>query len=266
MSLKLVCIDLDGTLVGTAGSPTRTVWEAAHRARRSGLHLAISTARPGFGLAWDWAQRLDPDGWHQFQNGASLLHANSGTEQSTALTASAVHESAQHAASFGWVFEAYTARQYAAASDSDIARQHALLLGVPYVYGSYRELQQQILRVQYIVADHELDAALAVVPEDCSAVAATVPSIPGFQFVSITKAGVSKASGVHELARLNNVELAETMMIGDGRNDIPALLIVGQSVAMGNSHTDVLKVASHVVGHVDRNGVATALELAIKLQ
>jgi hydroxymethylpyrimidine pyrophosphatase-like HAD family hydrolase len=36
-------------------------------------------------------------------------------------------------------------------------------------------------------------------------------------------------------------------------------------VAMGNAHEDVFRVANHRVGHVDDDGVAEALDLAISL-
>ena len=72
--IRLVCLDVDGTLVGSAGQPTAGVWAAAARAREAGIHLAMCTARIAIGGAWSWAVHLDPDGWHLFQTGASIVH------------------------------------------------------------------------------------------------------------------------------------------------------------------------------------------------
>jgi Cof subfamily protein (haloacid dehalogenase superfamily) len=263
--LRLVCLDLDGTLVGSSGVPSEAVWAAAQRARGAGLHLAICTARLGSGSSWEWAIRLDPDGWHQFQTGASLRHTGTGATSSTPLPRGAGQECERLAAEHGWIFECYADTDYIVDSTHDVAVQHANLLGIPYVHRSLSSLVGDPLRTQWIVADADVDAALETVPDGCDASAATSPVIPGWNFVSITAQGVSKASGVAALAQLIGCDLSNTMMVGDGHNDIPAMEIVGHAVAMGNAHEDVFRVANHRVDHVDDDGVAEALDLAISL-
>ena len=70
--LPLICIDVDGTLLGSSGVPTDGVWTAAEAAIARGQHLAICTARVAVGPTWDYARRLDPAGWHIFHSGAAL--------------------------------------------------------------------------------------------------------------------------------------------------------------------------------------------------
>jgi Cof subfamily protein (haloacid dehalogenase superfamily) len=264
-NLRLVCLDLDGTLVGSSGVPSEGVWAAAERAREAGLHLAICTARMGSGSSWEWAMRLDPDGWHQFQTGASLRHTGTGDSSSTPLPPGAAQECDRLAAQHGWIFECYADTDYIVDSTHEVAAQHADLLGILYVHRPLTSLAGTALRTQWIVADSDVDAALAAVPNGCDASAATSPVIPGWNFVSITANGVSKASGVAALAQLIGCDLSNTMMVGDGHNDIPAMEIVGHAVAMGNAHPDVFAVANYRVGHVDDDGVAEALDLAISL-
>src|SRR6185312_6241632 len=83
--IRLIGIDVDGTLVGSTGSVHPRVWEAAAHARAAGIHLALCSGRPAFGVALDYARRLDADGWHAFQNGASILNLRSGQSQSRAI-------------------------------------------------------------------------------------------------------------------------------------------------------------------------------------
>jgi hydroxymethylpyrimidine pyrophosphatase-like HAD family hydrolase len=70
--IRLVCIDVDGTLLGTGGVLPR-VWAAIDRARAAGLRLALCSGRPAFGNTRALAERVEPRGWHVFQNGASIL-------------------------------------------------------------------------------------------------------------------------------------------------------------------------------------------------
>ncbi len=266
MALRLVCLDLDGTLVGASGAPTEAVWDAADRAREAGLHLAICTARLGSGSSWEWAQRLDPNGWHQFQTGASLMHTGRNETSSSPLPAGAAEQCEVVARQHGFVFECYADRDYIVDSDAEVAVLHAGLLGIPYVHRTLADLAGTPLRTQFIVPDSQLELALASVPDGCDASGATSPVIPGFHFVSITAAGVSKATGVAALARLAGCDLADVMMVGDGQNDVSAMQVVAHPVAMGNAHPDALAASRYRVAHVDNDGVAEALHLAIALR
>jgi Cof subfamily protein (haloacid dehalogenase superfamily) len=260
--LGLVCLDVDGTLVGHSGSPTAGVWAAAARARADGIHLAICTARLGLGSAWEWATRLDPDGWHMFQTGASIMHTASGETRSTPLPTGAVAAGEAIAADQGWVFEVYADTDYTVDDAASVAVSHAALLGVPFVRRPFDDLRGVPLRMQYIVTDADVDRACTLVPEGCVASSATSPIIPGFHFVSVTDASVSKASGVVALAAILELTLDQVMMVGDGQNDVSALEVAGHPVAMGNAHSDALAVAKYVVADVEHDGVAEALDLA----
>jgi Cof subfamily protein (haloacid dehalogenase superfamily) len=261
-----VCLDVDGTLVGASGAPTPGVWAAADRARAAGLHLAICTARLGRGTAWDWAVRLDPNGWHQFQTGASLMHTGSALTSSTPLPDGAAESCAAVAARNGWVFECYADADYIVDSDDSVAIAHAGLLGIPYVHRSLGQLNGIPLRTQFIVADKHVEAALNAVPSGCVGSGATSPVIPGYHFVSITAEGVSKATGVAALAELLGCELEDVMMVGDGQNDVSAMMVVGHPVAMGNAHSEPAAIAKYHVADVEADGAGEALDLAISLR
>jgi Cof subfamily protein (haloacid dehalogenase superfamily) len=265
MPLGLVCLDVDGTLVGSKGSPTDVVWAAADRARSAGVHLAICTARLGLGSAWEWAVRLDPNGWQLFQTGASIIHTGTRETRSTPLPEGAVAHCAALAAERGWVFELYADFDYVVDSADPIAAQHADLLGVKPVRRPVTDLQGVPLRAQMIVSDADVDAVAGLIPEGCAASSATSPILPGVHFVSITADSVSKASGVQALAALLGLSLDRIMMVGDGQNDVSALEVVTHSVAMGNAHPDAAAVAKYRVADVENDGVAEALDLARSL-
>lgn len=265
MPLGLVCLDVDGTLVGHTGNPTVGVWEAADRARAAGIHLAICTARLGRGSAWDWAGRLDPDGWHMFQTGASIMHTGTGQKHSTPLPAGAVAQGSAIALEHDWVFEVYADTDYVVDDAREVTVAHAALLGMPFAQRALSALRGEPLRAQYIVTDADVDLATSQVPDGCVASSATSPMIMGHHFVSITDASVSKASGVRSLASLLGLDLSRVMMVGDGQNDVSALEVAGHRVAMGNAHPDAISVANYVVTDVEHDGVAEALDLAIKL-
>lgn len=260
--IGLCCIDVDGTLVGHSGVVAERVWEAAAAARAAGIRLAICTGRPGFGIARTWATRLDPTGWHVFQNGASVIDVGSGHSRSTPLPHAIRDTLIARARAHGRVLEMYDDHGYAVERDEPRSRAHAALLRVPFALRAFAELTAPV-RAQWLV-DH--DALAEILAEPCEGVVAvpsTSPIMPDTTFVNMTATGVGKDSGVRQVALAYGVDLADVMMIGDAPNDLGALAVCGHPVAMADADARVVAVAHTVVPDADKGGVADALALAI---
>jgi hypothetical protein len=71
-AVKLVLVDVDGTLVGKDGVPP-CVWPRVEALRAKGVRLSLITGRPGRGETLGYARRLDPTGLHVFESGAVVL-------------------------------------------------------------------------------------------------------------------------------------------------------------------------------------------------
>lgn len=264
--IRVVCIDVDGTLVGASGEVPAAVWPAARKLRDAGIRLALASGRPAFGVAREYALGLDPDGWHVFQNGASLIHFASGQSRSAPLTASTITALIAQARARGRDLELYDDFGYAIESESLRARQHAALLGVPFVARALESQTGPIVRAQWLLPHDEVSAARAEAPAEIDFVPAGAIGMPDTTFVSMTATGVGKASALRALAELYSVELESLMFVGDGLNDVEAMKVAGVPVAMGNAEPEVKSVARHHVGHVDAGGLVEAMTLALALR
>ncbi len=260
--IDLVCVDVDGTLIGSSGQVLPAVWTAVDEARSRGARLAICSGRPAFGLTRALAQRLDPRGWHVFQNGASVVHLPSGRSRSVPVPSEAVDVLVHRARRTGRILELYSDGDYVVESTDERAVRHAGLLGVPFRPRGLGSLGAPAVRAQWVLP---LADEATVLAEDHGGLAlapSTSPVMPDTSFVGVTAPGVSKATAVRAVAREYGVPLDRVMMVGDGANDAEVMRIVGVPVAMGNAEPEIAALARHHVGHVDRGGLAEALALA----
>ncbi|HMN45921.1 MAG TPA: HAD-IIB family hydrolase [Povalibacter sp.] len=261
--MKLVGIDVDGTLVGASGEVPASVWDAAERARAAGIRLVLCSGRPAFGVALDYARRLDATGWHIFQNGASVLDLDSGGSRSTGLFAAARQALIAQSRRTGDVLELYTDRDYATESAVQWAKQHAELLGVPFRPRSFDTLEDAVVRGQWVVGHADVERVVRDAPAELEVAVSSSPLMPDAAFVGMTRAGVNKGTGLRAIAAEYGIDLRDVMYVGDSDNDLSALRIVGHPVAMANASPPVLEAASRVVGHVDDGALAQALQFAI---
>ena len=263
--LGLICIDVDGTLVGSSNEVLPQVWAAADRAVAAGMHLCLSTGRPAFGRALDYARRLDPQGWHIFQNGASIVNVGTGESLSESFPPASLLDLVATSRRLGRILEVYTDQDYATESDDQLAIDHAALLGVPYVRRDLLGLSGQVVRVQWVIPVAE-QAALTAEPHlGLSLHPAGSPAMPGTMFVSVTREGVSKGSAIRSVAARYGLSTSQVMMVGDGENDVAAMQAVGHPVAMGNAEAAAVAASRYRVATVDEAGLAEALDLALTL-
>jgi Cof subfamily protein (haloacid dehalogenase superfamily) len=263
VAVHLIGIDVDGTLVGSSGEVSPRVWEAAETARAKGIRLALCSGRPAFGVALEYARRLDPGGWHAFQNGASIVHLATGQSRSVVLPPAAVQSFIAEARASGNVLELYDDKGWVAESTAAWAQEHARLLGVKFDPRPFESLEGAAVRAQWLLTPAQARHMMSSTHPGLEVAQSTSPLMPDTQFVGFTREGVSKASAMRTIAEQYGVALKDAMYIGDSGNDLPALRVVGYPIAMANATPAVIAAASRTVASDDRGGVAEALQIAI---
>jgi Cof subfamily protein (haloacid dehalogenase superfamily) len=78
--------------------------------------------------------------------------------------------------------------------------------------------------------------------------------------VEVVPSGISKASGVAEVAGPLGIAAEDVVAFGDMPNDVPMLVWAGHGVAMGNGHPEALAVANEITAPNNDDGVARVLE------
>ncbi|MBX3142914.1 MAG: HAD family phosphatase [Trueperaceae bacterium] len=265
--IPLVVVDLDGTIVGADGQVRDCVWKAVSKLTDAGVRVAACTGRPGFGTARKIAERLGPNNPHVFQSGAQISFAEGPTLKTSALPGDALETIIEVSRRHNAVLELYTPMAVFVERKTKLSEDHAKLIGASAVVTDLSDVAagEPVVRGQWVVAAGQEAKLLAALPAGVTAVTASSPALPGVAFVSLTRAGVSKASAVAYIAEHQRVPLADVMAIGDSSGDLPMLEIVGHPRVMGNSSPELLERYPSV-GDVDECGAVTALEEALTLR
>jgi len=262
--IKLVLIDVDGTLFGPSGVP-QCAWEAAERARQAGLHLSICTGRPGRGFALEYAERLDPENFHIFESGAVIVSGHREVVRISALPVQSYQRLLSLSRLYEIPFEVYTAEGgfYRESQHPDLIA-HESLLGFGAELRNLDAIPGQIIRVQFIPRPTSewlvVREAIQNMPE-VEIHEATSPGILGAGFNSVTAVGVSKRAAAEWVATQLGVDLCQSAMVGDGENDLELIRCAGLGIAMGNAPESVRQAADMVVDKVEDCGLKQALDI-----
>ena len=79
-------------------------------------------------------------------------------------------------------------------------------------------------------------------------------------YLEIMAPGISKGAALRHLVGYFDLDVSEVMAIGDGPNDLDMLRTAGIGVAVGNAPPEVLAGVKYVVSSSDHDGVAEAVE------
>lgn len=262
--IKLVLIDVDGTLFGPTGVP-QCAWDAAARARAAGLHLSICTGRPGRGFALEYAERLDPDGFHIFESGAVIFSGHREPVKVSVLPQASYRTLLELSRIHGIPFEVYTAESgFFRESEHPDLLAHERMLGFGAELRNLETVPGQIIRAQFVArpspAWQAVRAAVLAMPE-VALHEATSPGILGVSFSSVTASGVSKRAAAEWVAAQLGLDLSQCAMIGDGENDLELIRAARLGIAMGSAPEAVKQAADFVVGPVDACGLEQALDM-----
>jgi Cof subfamily protein (haloacid dehalogenase superfamily) len=130
----------------------------------------------------------------------------------------------------------------------------------PPVVGPLAEIIRQpavklLAKDRTAVPDEFMQAAASLLTGRC-----TVTHSSRTALLEISAFGVTKATGLEQVARSLGIDRSEVAVIGDMPNDLPMYDWAGHTFAVANAHPAVLAAADHVVASNDNDAVAQLIE------
>ncbi|MCR2812478.1 Cof-type HAD-IIB family hydrolase [Microbacterium sp. zg.Y1090] len=260
--IRLIAVDMDGTLLDPAGRIPDGLWPLLDRLRERGIAFApasgrqLATLQRSFGAA---GRDLD----YIAENGAYVVRE--GTEVSSdaldpVFVRDVILRLRGHVAAGDLrigIVVCGKESAYIEGSDpvfrAEVEKYYARLT----VVDDLRAVDDQVLKLA--VFDHDGgEAHTAPLLTDVAATHQVVVSGP--HWVDIMNAGVNKGVALRNLQQALGVDRAQTAAFGDYLNDIELLQVADWSYAMADAHPDVVAVANHRAPSNAEHGVITTIE------
>lgn len=268
--IRLIAIDIDGTLLTPDGQITPRTRAAIEAAQRAGIIVTLATARRYFSTR-AIATELGLELPLIVYDGALIVNHPARTVLHSRVLAAGVAQQVVD------VFQQFAIQPIVQPCDcileevwtGPVEYDHLeLATYITLAKGRLRRLpyaqlcvgQADPLRVVAFTSEERIQRLLpAVSPLACSLHPISLGSY-GCAELALMHPTCSKASGVATLAAYYDIPLEQVMAIGDNTNDIEMLHAAGWSVAMGQAPEEVKAAARAVTGTNLEDGVALAIE------
>lgn len=255
----MVCLDVDGTLVDHDGAMSPAVKEAAHAVVAAGHEVVISTGR-SLGATLPVIRILGIEsGYAVCCNGGITVRIDMGLPDGYEVIDRRTFDPAPALIALR---QALPTAKYALEDNhgnflSTSRFQDASFGVVAQAVDFEKMLAATAVRLVVFSTDstaEEFGEAVAAI-----GLHGVTYSVGWTAWLDIAAEGVSKASALEMLREQLGFEVADTLAVGDGRNDIEMLGWAGRGVAMGQAPDEVKAAADEVTDSVDQDGLVLVL-------
>lgn len=268
MAIKMVAIDIDGTLINDNREITPKTVDAIKQASKQGVKIVLCTGRPMTGVQ-AYLDQLGLDN----RDDEYVVSFNGGLAQTTSKKV-VVDASISFNDYVDWenyclkegVHSQIETRDFIYTTNQDLSRYtiyESELVSMPVRYRALDEMariQNQYVIAKAMMVDDKatIDRALKDLPQELADRFSIVRSEDFY--LEFMHKSVSKGQALNRLCDELKIDASEVMALGNAQNDNSMIEFAGKGIAMGNSVPETLAIADEVTADNNHDGVAEAIE------
>jgi Cof subfamily protein (haloacid dehalogenase superfamily) len=270
--IRLIAIDLDGTLLGSDVQISQANLQALRRAHEAGIEIVLGTGRR-HRFALPIAESLGFDLWMISSNGAVTRSTRGELFHQDLLPKETAIKLCRHMEQYrNNTVLTFDREGMGAIVCEDRERLYGVIQRwmeknapyIEYVSPIVEALTEDPIQAMFCGPIELMQAARRDL-ESCDFTAdftllRTQYDLRNLCIVDILNAGCSKGHALERWANYRGIHRSEVMAIGDNYNDIEMLTFSGHPVIMGNASDDLKQNGWTITGHNDESGVAAAIE------
>ena len=272
MGVRLIALDIDGTLLDSRWKLPAANRTAIHEATRRGIEVALVTGRR-YDFALPVAQDLACPLTMIVNNGGMIRSSDGKTRLKHVLAADVARQvlrmTAKWRAGAAVIFDRPRANQLMLERlDADDSIRYAYysrnLEFIGFAQPLEASLTEDPLQVMFSGTIEEMEDVERLLLESAVAervrLAATKYPARSFAMLDVLPPGCSKGAALAEWAEKQGLQRDEILAIGDNHNDLEMLHFAGVPVVMGNCVPELRTFGWHETQSNDESGVAAAIE------
>jgi len=262
LTIRLVAIDLDDTLLRDDWTISPRVIQAIQKAQAQGVKITIATGRMTIS-ARPYAEQLGLDVPMITYHGAMIQQVLSRDILFRCVIPSTLAtEIVEDVARLGVHAQIYLKDRVITPELNDWSDEYARIASVRIEEADLSILLSQepegVEKILLMGEESALDQLAPLLRQRYGEMVHITKSKPCF--LEITHSSVNKGVALAALAERLGIDQSEVMAIGDSFNDLEMINYAGFGVAMGNARQEIQDRADYVTATNEEDGVAEAIE------
>lgn len=235
--IKLIALDMDGTLLNEELEISQGNRQAIKEAQAKGIHVVLSTGRSLL-TCRDYAKSLELDSYLVTVNGSEIWDSKGNLVERTLLHNDHIETmmelTKKHGAQF-WAVS--TDKVWRESFPENCAEMEWLKFGFNFADDAVRQLV-----LDELMKNKELEVSNSSLTN-----------------IEVNAVGINKAKALTRVCQELGITMDHVMAMGDSLNDIAMITEAGVGVAMGNAQEVVKEAADWVTSTNEEDGVAKAI-------
>ena len=263
--IKMIAIDIDGTLVNGEKVMTERVKNTIKEAMRRGIKIVLCTGRPPAGIK-PYADELGFETGEDYiiaQNGAYIIRTDTKeVVYKKTLSLPEVQELYEFGKGFAAGTLLVTEFHYYSLEDviTETMLMDAKLVNMEINVLDPNEMTEEMnfMKILYIGEESDVDVIDSAVPDRIRDNYYVVRSQK--YLVEVMANDTNKGIALTKLAEKLGIPIEEVMALGDGENDYEMIQAAGLGVVMSNGTDNLKSIANEITLSNEEDGVAHAIE------
>jgi phosphoglycolate phosphatase (TIGR01487 family) len=238
VEIKLVALDMDGTLLNNKGQISEGNREAIRAAKEMGIFVVLSTGR-SLTTSREHADALELDSYLVTVNGSEIWDPNRELVERNLVKSEHIE----------WMWQ--LTQQY-----------NTKFWAISTIRNWHNEMPEDIHTLEWMKFGFNIkdDETRAIIFNELQAKGEFELSNSTLKNIEVNSAGINKAKGLGIVCSRLGIEMKNVMAVGDSLNDLAMIKAAGVGVAMGNAQELVKESADWVTATNEEDGVAKAIQ------
>ncbi|MEH7355882.1 Cof-type HAD-IIB family hydrolase [Neobacillus drentensis] len=237
LDIKLVALDMDGTLLNNKGQISEANQQAIKAAQEKGIYVVLSTGR-SLTTCREHADALELTSYLVTVNGSEIWDEKRELVERNFVKAELIE----------WMWE--------------LTKQHKTKFwAISTERNWHDEMPEDIHNIEWLKFGFNIDddATRKLILKELEAKGEFELSNSTMKNIEVNPLGINKAKGLGIVCSRLGIEMKNVMAVGDSRNDLMMIKSAGLGVAMGNAQDVVKAAADWVTATNEEDGVAKAI-------